>query len=335
MTQGPRRQLTDRALGKTVVLAVLSVLAAALLHADAGAQDPFFVRLIAAAVLLFGAFGIYELAGWGLGRLLARTRLSAERRAHWSADQDARKGPFRARQALTLLAAYVAAHAAVWVPIVAFSVGEDGQVDTNRLQPFLALGILLSFLVAGLVALFVFRRYSSRCRTAGVDLTRAIGARASSLLPMLLAMISGFALGTGILFLSVHTPVREDFTPGILARAAETPGVAQFAWVFAALILAPPIEEFVFRGAVFEGLRRSWGSLIAGLFVTALFVGMHVPEVSHHWPALLGVTVAGVALLLARMWSDSLAPAIALHCAYNFVPAAAIVGSTVLSQGSV
>lgn len=58
---------------------------------------------------------------------------------------------------------------------------------------------------------------------------------------------------------------------------------------------------------------------MSGIFVTVLFVAMHLSEVLGYWPALLSVAVLGAATLLIRIVTNSLAPAILLHASYNLV----------------
>lgn len=88
---------------------------------------------------------------------------------------------------------------------------------------------------------------------------------------------------------------------------------------FLAIIVAPPLEEFLFRGVLFSGMARSLGPTIAALLVTAVFVVIHLPETIHYWPSAVAVLLLGATVRLMRIRSESLGPAITLHLAYNLV----------------
>jgi membrane protease YdiL (CAAX protease family) len=83
-------------------------------------------------------------------------------------------------------------------------------------------------------------------------------------------------------------------------------------WVLPlALIAAPIFEEFIFRGIVFGGLRRSFGLMPAALASAAIFAVMH-PAVSIAPVFLLGV----VAALVYERSRSLLAPMLT-HATYN------------------
>jgi membrane protease YdiL (CAAX protease family) len=93
-------------------------------------------------------------------------------------------------------------------------------------------------------------------------------------------------------------------------------------------VVAPPVEEFVFRGVLFAGFRRSWKTGAAGALVTLLFIAAHFTEVAGYGPAVIAVALVGAATLVARIATDSLAPAIALHASYNLGLVVALYAAT-------
>ena len=143
---------------------------------------------------------------------------------------------------------------------------------------------------------------------------------------ILLASAAGVVLGIGLIVLTGYVPLAEDAQVGALAQAAQTPGLPQLGWTIGALLLAPPIEEFLFRGVLFEGFRQSWGAVWSGAVVSALFLILHLAESWFYWPAMLGLTVLAICLLVTRVWTDSLVPPIALHFFYNLALAATVLG---------
>jgi membrane protease YdiL (CAAX protease family) len=103
---------------------------------------------------------------------------------------------------------------------------------------------------------------------------------------------------------------------GPLATAATSGGWQRGFWVLIVLVAAP-IEEFLFRGVLWTGLRRSFGAAIAAGLVTVLFVAGHATEALGYWPAWLVISVMGAGTLVQRARTDSLIPPVALHAAYN------------------
>jgi membrane protease YdiL (CAAX protease family) len=83
-------------------------------------------------------------------------------------------------------------------------------------------------------------------------------------------------------------------------------------WVLPlALIAAPLFEEFIFRGLIFGGLRRSFGLWPAALASAAVFAIMH-PAIS-----MAPVFVMGVFSALVYERSRSLLAPMLVHAIYN------------------
>ena len=57
---------------------------------------------------------------------------------------------------------------------------------------------------------------------------------------------------------------------------------------------------------------------------TVLFVLLHIPETRAYWPSAVAITVLGVGALGLRIRASAVGPAVAAHCAYNFVLVAAV-----------
>ncbi len=106
--------------------------------------------------------------------------------------------------------------------------------------------------------------------------------------------------------------------------AAGAGGWQRLGWAVLALFVAPPVEEFLFRGVLWSGLVRSMGSGKAGVVVTLLFVASHVTEARGYWPAWIAISVLAVAALAVRVRSGSLLPPVVLHTSYNAVLVAAV-----------
>jgi membrane protease YdiL (CAAX protease family) len=128
-------------------------------------------------------------------------------------------------------------------------------------------------------------------------------------------------------------PPKDEDSLGPLTRMAMTPGFPQIAWITMALLLAPPLEEMLFRGVLYGGYRKALGATWAAWLTTGIFTLLHITEAIHYLPAL--VAIAGMALLALRMrlQSSAIGPAIAVHFGYNFVVAVGVICSTWFRDG--
>ena len=242
--------------------------------------------------------------------------------------------PFRARRALLVFAAYFGAQfaggvftgiaVAIWYA-VAVGLRTPGAT-AQAMRPATMLGAIVGMIVGGIVAYLVVRRMVGGRRDGGHAL-EPFGWQRSTWRSVLAALSIGFAIGVLYLFAAAAFPTPKGANPGLMARSIAGGGWTLYAWAFLAVVVAPPVEEFVFRGVVWTGLERSWGPWAAGIAATALFVAMHVAEAWSSVPALVAIGAMGVAALAMRIASKSLVPAIALHTAYNVVVAGAVLGS--------
>ena len=80
-------------------------------------------------------------------------------------------------------------------------------------------------------------------------------------------------------------PFKANVDYGPLTQLAQSGGWPRLAWAIVAIVLAPTVEEFLFRGVLLAGFARAWGIRVAASLVTILFVGMHFPYAARYWPA--------------------------------------------------
>jgi membrane protease YdiL (CAAX protease family) len=137
-----------------------------------------------------------------------------------------------------------------------------------------------------------------------------------------LNIIKGFIIGlflgaciyTMIKFLGV--PVQSRHIDH-LGRMMATPGLWQILNGVSVMLLAPFTEEILFRGVLYGGYRKSFGAFGAAVLTTGLFCMLHLPQVAHYTAMLIGVVVASLAELAARLSSGAVGPAIGVHAGYN------------------
>ena len=121
-----------------------------------------------------------------------------------------------------------------------------------------------------------------------------------------LALLTGFSLVCFMALLLVSTL----FDYPLLSFLAAPAWVSGFAGVFLMVLLAPVVEELLFRGLIYRLIRQTFGVFISVVLSAGCFALMHgQPE----FPQLFG----GVVFALAYEWSRNLWVAIGLHAAGN------------------
>lgn len=123
----------------------------------------------------------------------------------------------------------------------------------------------------------------------------------------------GVFLAFGVLAGSAFLP---DHTPFPLEKLFSSPGSAYALGAFAVLI-APFMEELVFRGVFFSFFEHRVGLGFAVAGTAVLFAATHIPEYWGAWSHVLMILVVGVVFSLARGITGSLVPSVILHTAYN------------------
>jgi hypothetical protein len=171
--------------------------------------------------------------------------------------------------------------------------------------------VWIAFCGAGAVTYGAMRLVYWRAHTAGVPRVWATG------LPRALVwgIVGGIAASVaGLLYIEVALAL--NLFPG-LRRASLLPNLDATLWLAAIAIVAAPIfEEFIFRGLVFGGLRRSFGFIPAALASAAIFAIVHPP------PSVIPVFLMGLAAAFAYEQTRMLAAPMTVHALYN----AAVLG---------
>jgi membrane protease YdiL (CAAX protease family) len=172
--------------------------------------------------------------------------------------------------------------------------------------------LLVSLALSGGAALLATRLLVGRPLRGVVG--RRFGVQPATGHQILVGAAAGVLLGGLLLVVLLLVPPRAVETP--LTRVAAT-RTGFWSLVVLALLIAPPVEEFVFRGVIYRGLRTRLPAGAAAILVTAVFTLLHLGELSHYWPGFGLIAMLGLVTLALRVRTGSLFPAVAAHFAYN------------------
>jgi membrane protease YdiL (CAAX protease family) len=120
------------------------------------------------------------------------------------------------------------------------------------------------------------------------------------------------ALSVGLL--SNVVPMPEQPVP--IEELLEQPGALLLFAIFGVLV-APAIEEVVFRGFLYPAVERKHGRTAAIVATSALFAGLHFSQYGGHWAILLLLFYVGAVFGIVRARSGSVKATTIMHAAYN------------------
>lgn len=165
--------------------------------------------------------------------------------------------------------------------------------------------LITAYTFGGATAFFLLRYIYWRAKTQ--DVPRILGAGVGRALSI--GAAAGIvAAGGGILYLYVLQ--RLDLMQDLLREANS--GMSGKFWIpILAIAAAPVFEEFIFRGLIFGGLRRSMGALPAILASAAVFAIVHPPA------SIIPVFGLGVCAAFAYERSRILLAPMLAHAIYN------------------
>ena len=160
-------------------------------------------------------------------------------------------------------------------------------------------------------------------RASGLTLANAVGIRRVSLLPTLavaIAVALGARMLTGVYAMVLQAagfklPI-EDLDPTRILPS--TPLGITLTLVLACLI-APFVEEVVFRGVLLSALNDRWGRGIAVVGSSAVFAALHVLPYAIPPIFVLAVVLGRLFLSSRSLWSS-----IASHAAFNTIGIVAV-----------
>lgn len=103
---------------------------------------------------------------------------------------------------------------------------------------------------------------------------------------------------------------------GELVDTAES-GAVLVVFLGIALLVAPLLEEIIFRGYFFFVLRHFCGNWPTIVIISILFAVLHFDQYWGDWMAILMVTLLGFSLTYLRVWANSTLATVITHYVYN------------------
>lgn len=188
--------------------------------------------------------------------------------------------------------------------------------DKSAALPSLTISQLtIAFVIAGVVTLGGYLAYFAARRIpnlmAALGLAEGADQRFRAPIPYGIALgLPAAALGIGYLQLLEHWPALQGLGAESPLLGADGPN-ARWWMAGLAVVAAPLVEELLFRGILFRGLRRSFRAVWAVLASAAVFAIVH-PPVS--WIPVFGL---GVITALAVERTRSVWSAVLVHAIYN------------------
>jgi membrane protease YdiL (CAAX protease family) len=126
-------------------------------------------------------------------------------------------------------------------------------------------------------------------------------------------LLGGAALSLVVMIIPPLLPQKKGFP---LEKMFNSPASAYAIAAFAVLV-APFMEELLFRGLLFAFFEKNGGLSFAVVSTALLFAGLHIPEYWGAWNNVIMILVVGLTFSIVRGLTGSLTPSFVLHLAYN------------------
>jgi membrane protease YdiL (CAAX protease family) len=140
------------------------------------------------------------------------------------------------------------------------------------------------------------------------------------------------AVGVGVQLLAavVLVPINQiadlDESAQDVGRTVERAGgVGLVLLVLGVVVLAPVVEELLFRGALLRALQRKWSAPVAVFVSAALFAGIHVVGDPGSYPYLPAWAILGLVSGYQAVRTGDLARSVLLHMGFNLVGAVTLI----------
>jgi len=126
-------------------------------------------------------------------------------------------------------------------------------------------------------------------------------------------LLGGAALSLVVMVIPPLLPQKKVYP---LEKMFNSPASAYAIAAFAVLV-APFMEELLFRGLLFAFFEKHGGLTFAIISTALLFAGLHIPEYWGAWSNVAMILLVGLTFSIVRGKTGSFTPSFVLHLAYN------------------
>jgi uncharacterized protein len=244
--------------------------------------------------------------------------------------------PFAQFKARYILLDFMLATFILAIPIAVISISRgitDEKLEANELILTLSCILMISLCFATIY----------RLKKCGVHIKQLFGETSLEKLPWLMLFTIFFGIrvlqtGTSQLTIFVINLISPD-----LAKTAIKTTSSNFSLnydtdsvllkvilyiflVLALVVVAPVVEEFIFRGVLLHRFGAKWG-VIPAIFVSSILFGLA------HWNYhIIGLTTTGIAFALVYLKTKSLSASIVLHSMHNGIAFLFMIASALSVQ---
>jgi uncharacterized protein len=200
---------------------------------------------------------------------------------------------------------------------------QESPTDINRLSILIQVLVDLG-LLAYLAAQMRLRFHSPFWHTIGWR--KIYASRISPGAYYLGLVLSGFLLSIIVLLGSALFPPKKNLPIQSLFQDR----YATLLFMLLAVLLAPLVEETIFRGYIYPVIARSFGKVWGILATGALFGLLHASQLWGGWSQIALLVFVGIVLTLARAVSRSVMASFVIHTSYNSLQ---VIGLLIATHG--
>ena len=133
---------------------------------------------------------------------------------------------------------------------------------------------------------------------------------------IVLPMAVGLALAYLSALIILHRSVQPSTPLHEVLEATQSP-LLIFLFLFLAVVVAPFLEELIFRGYFYHVVSFIKGKGFAIFWISLVFAFLHVGQYWGDWVAVGMVTILGFALTALRAWTGTTLASVVMHYVYN------------------
>jgi membrane protease YdiL (CAAX protease family) len=139
-------------------------------------------------------------------------------------------------------------------------------------------------------------------------------------------ILAGFFLSIVVSLGSTLFPPKKDLPIESLFQDPHT----TFLFMLIAVLLAPVVEETIFRGYIYPVIGRSFGKVWGILATGALFGLLHAEQLWGGWGQIALLIFVGIVLTFARAVSRTVVAGFVIHTSYNSIQ---VIGLLIATHG--